>query len=477
MRARNYAPARLLEAAFVVMSVIVLTDAIDLPLDLMLRGYPALLGIPIKRLFLVPILLGSALILRRSWPAVRAVSRDLTPVVALIGLAAVSALWSPIPTVTLTWTAGLAATTLFGMVLALRFTKEEQQQLLGAALAPVVAGSLLSVFAPDAYHAFFGRRGSSLIGLFYDSNLFGRTVALWALTCTVLAVGSPRSRPAALAGALVALLVLHGTHSLTSEIALLAGLATAGVLWVGQRLARRARRRLLVAGAVTYVIVAGAVAAEPVRLLKAMGKSVTLNGRLDIWEDVARGIGDRPWLGSGYAGYWHGAVADPRVGLHAHNGFLDLTAELGVVGLLLFAVPAVVYARRAVIAALAGRSGLALWPPAYLAFLAVMNLAESDLVRHKLAWALYVAALLWTAGRSAPQAGETLAARPKGEGLPRSRVDIVAKAAELDVVDDGELMGARVGGQLFARPLAERRVDDDGGVSVGGAAIADRQHL
>src|SRR6185369_4852459 len=164
MRARDYAPAKLLEAAFVVMSVIVLTDAIDLPLDLMLRGYPALLGIPIKRLFLVPILLGSALILRRSWPAVRAVSRDLTPVVALIGLAAVSALWSPIPTVTLTWTAGLAATTLFGMVLALRFTKEEQLQLLGAALAPVVAASLLSVFAPDAYHAFFGRRGGSLIG-------------------------------------------------------------------------------------------------------------------------------------------------------------------------------------------------------------------------------------------------------------------------------------------------------------------------
>lgn len=388
-------------AAFAVISLVVLTDAADAPLQRMLGSPDAsAFGIPIKRLLLVPTFLGSVFVLGRAWPATLACLRDAWPLANLVAYAMLSTLWSTAPALSLTWSIGLAGTTAFGVVLALRFTAEQELRIVALALALIIAGSLLTAILPPELRGRLGVRGGSWVGLFLDRNLFGRVAALCGLACMLLAVVSPATRWAALGGGGVALWLLHGSHSVTAQIAGLASLSVAGLLWAAQRLSRVGRRRLLIGAGAAVVVVAVVLVAWPQSFLAAVGRDVSLTGRVAIWRVVVDGMRERPLLGYGYGAFWHAAPTLPHLpnlGRHAHNGFLDLAAELGVLGELLFVIPAAVYGRRALRNALGGNSPAALWPPAYLTFLLLTNLAESALVRHKIYWALYVAAVARTA--------------------------------------------------------------------------------
>lgn len=74
------------------------------------------------------------------------------------------------------------------------------------------------------------------------------------------------------------------------------------------------------------------------------GKGSDLSGRTDIWPLVWGEIEKHPWLGIGYAAFWRGDgsasqyIADVLfwAPTTAHNGYIDLINEIGLVGLLLF---------------------------------------------------------------------------------------------------------------------------------------------
>jgi exopolysaccharide production protein ExoQ len=74
------------------------------------------------------------------------------------------------------------------------------------------------------------------------------------------------------------------------------------------------------------------------------GKSADLTGRADIWEPLFIEI-EKHWLfGVGYGGFWLGPgsasqpIIDrlPWIPYQAHNGYLDILNEMGVVGIFLF---------------------------------------------------------------------------------------------------------------------------------------------
>lgn len=80
-------------------------------------------------------------------------------------------------------------------------------------------------------------------------------------------------------------------------------------------------------------------------LTSALGKDLTLTSRTDIWEGVIWAIGESPVTGYGAGGAWINVAADPArtilrdlgfVVAHAHNGFLEVAFQLGLVGLALF---------------------------------------------------------------------------------------------------------------------------------------------
>ena len=79
-------------------------------------------------------------------------------------------------------------------------------------------------------------------------------------------------------------------------------------------------------------------------LLELFGKGEDLTGRLDIWNAVIGLATERPWAGWGWVGYWNPfvepfddlAVRKGVVYLQAHNAWLDVWMQLGIIGLLAF---------------------------------------------------------------------------------------------------------------------------------------------
>lgn len=148
-------------------------------------------------------------------------------------------------------------------------------------------------------------------------------------------------------------------------------------------------------------------------------RGVTFTDRKDLWIFAISQIGQRPWLGTGYASLWaiNPAVqpslkSDMWFGTYAiineaHEGYLDLWATTGLVGLvagLLVVLRTIVLAFRAVTrtepAAQAWRSGRLAYPTAVfhltmLIGLLVHNFTESNLFSNNsvLAVAFTVAAL------------------------------------------------------------------------------------
>jgi len=130
-------------------------------------------------------------------------------------------------------------------------------------------------------------------------------------------------------------------------------------------------------------------------LLALVGRSDDLTGRLDIWSAVVELAQQRPWFGWGWVSYWAPWVEpfDDLVVirgvtyLQAHNAWLDVWLQLGIVGLVLVSVLVLATTVRTVSWAVNFPRGdvvdpaaLRLAPVLVLAMLLVHSLAESRLL-------------------------------------------------------------------------------------------------
>lgn len=82
-------------------------------------------------------------------------------------------------------------------------------------------------------------------------------------------------------------------------------------------------------------------------LLRVVFGDETFTGRTHIWAFAWQQIAESPLVGYGYHGFWNIGPESPRFTAHiqfihnmphAHNGYIDLLLNLGIVGLVLFAV-------------------------------------------------------------------------------------------------------------------------------------------
>lgn len=148
------------------------------------------------------------------------------------------------------------------------------------------------------------------------------------------------------------------------------------------------------------MLAVGILVATPSGLM-LIGRGSTFSGRTLVWETVVSGAMQAPMLGHGYGAFWQGPAGERAgetiarlIGMrinHAHNGALDLFAELGAAGVILVLVPLAIIAVAALRRAFAAGCHASIWPATYVVFFVASNVAESSLLRHKIYWALYVA--------------------------------------------------------------------------------------
>lgn len=200
----------------------------------------------------------------------------------------------------------------------------------------------------------------------------------------------------ALAGVGVSLLILLLTASATIAVTLVAVAVVAGLVLVMHRIPSGASRTIayVAAAAVLAGIVAAGLAFRET-ILSVLGKSSDLTGRLDIWQTVADLAAQRPVAGWGWVSYWVPWV-EPFDGLvirngtqqlHAHNAWLDVSLQLGIIGVIVFAALIISTLTRSWFIALDGAGAphrytraLSMLPLLLLTALLVQSVAESRIL-------------------------------------------------------------------------------------------------
>lgn len=337
------------------------------------------------------------------WRGFTRLPRNLDkPILLLTGVALLSYYWSDMPQLTLRRSVAMAGTTLFGIYLATRYSPREQLRLLAWTFGiGAVLSLLFAVFLPSYGLDVYPYAGSWR-GVYSQKNGLGRNMTLGLFVFLLIALSSHRHRWFAWScfGLSVGLLMLSG-----SKTALIT-FVTILILLPFYR-ALRWQYTASVPLFIIAILICGSLAiwftTEAETLLRFIGKDVTLTGRTQLWEAVFTMIQQRPWLGYGYSVFW--LSQDAYYGVqqvirwpapHAHSGLLDLWLDVGLLGVLIFAltflntlVKAVVFVRHA-------KTLEDFWPIVYLTIMFLFNLSQSSILsRNNIAWILYVAINLW----------------------------------------------------------------------------------
>lgn len=186
--------------------------------------------------------------------------------------------------------------------------------------------------------------GERIQGLPGNANLLAMVALLGAIAVGVQLAERRMRRVRAVGWLAVATAVFLLTRSSTvvaaAAVVALALLAALAVRRVPTR--RRTPRYLVGLGVAVVLAVAAGALWRPV--LAVAGKSQDLTGRGEIWQSVWGLVEQHPVLGWGWLGYWwpaisplnHLAIRSGVTYLQAHDAFLDVWMQTGIVGVVLF---------------------------------------------------------------------------------------------------------------------------------------------
>ncbi len=182
-------------------------------------------------------------------------------------------------------------------------------------------------------------------GIVGNRNLLGFIALLGLIIFCVQLADGVVWRTSGIMWVVIAVATLLLTRSSTVIVAVVAvAIAAAGSLWMRTRPVTKRWGVYITmwTGSLALMATVPLVWDPAVNLL---GKSSDASGRGDIWNSVWGLIVERPIFGWGWISYWapwvdpfsHLAVFEDVLYLQAHNAWLDVWMQVGIVGLVLFA--------------------------------------------------------------------------------------------------------------------------------------------
>lgn len=314
----------------------------------------------------VALVVGSIVLLVRIRPPLRWRRLPFTLVIFL-ALATLSIAWSDYPGASALGVLAQWCTTVAALFLALCLEWPELLRTLGSAFRWILGLSLVFEFIVAAFvrhpvlpfwtdygdqkvpQAFYWSRGllfhgGQIQGIQGNNNLLSMIALLALVTFAIQLADRTVRRGAGITWIVIAVATLALTRSAT---VIVAGAFTVIVLlfalWT-RRVSPARRRPVYLTMLAAIVVGAGLIWLLSGQLLKLLGKSDDLTGRLDIWHSVTALALQRPVLGWGWVSYWAPwvepfktlAVRKGVTYLQAHNAWLDVWLQLGVIGLIVF---------------------------------------------------------------------------------------------------------------------------------------------
>jgi len=319
-------------------------------------------------------------------------------IVLLMALVLTSAMWSAVPGTTFRRGISVICTSFFGVYLALRYSPRDQLRLLTRVCTLAVVGSF--IFGVLHVGQSVDQLQGVWIGIFAQKNALGRMMVFSALVFLLESKASDGNKRWAQVGLFSAFVLIYLSKSSTSFVAFFVLMA---FYLLSDNLRGSVRRVVLTVFSAFCAIGLGVfwMFHHLGAVTEGLHRDVTLTGRLYIWVLGTVMALQKPWFGYGYSAFWLGPEGPSGkiwkalnwAAPGAHNGLLELWLDLGLVGVGLFVVGFLAYARRAVVIFRSTKTAELIWPFMFFAFLVMVNLTESSLLGgNGLFWVLYVAA-------------------------------------------------------------------------------------
>jgi len=316
-------------------------------------------------------------------------------ILAFVAWGIMTTVWSEDPMLSLRRTLGLACTVALGFFLGMRFELKELLRIVAWALAIVVLASIAAgIFIPS--FAIQYNLSGAWRGVFVQKNTMARVIGVAVMVFTYLLLESRRNR--LLSAVLLFLSIALSVLSRSVTVIIVAFLTVSLLAYLKLRLrpaqsvALFAFVLLLGLGATLFVL------GNSDSILALIGKDASLTGRTDLWQMSVAAVLQRPLLGAGWDVFWMGPEADAIRNAvhwqtpHAHNAFLDLALNTGLVGLTIFLASLFDGLHRALRYSRQPDRPFNLWPLLYYSYILFYMFTETTTVdRHSLFNILYCA--------------------------------------------------------------------------------------
>jgi O-antigen ligase len=340
------------------------------------------------------------LILLRMTPFINNFLKDKL-LLLLIVFAIISIMWSEHPDITLRKSVALFLTTIIGIYIGMRLDSEEQLKLIAFTLSIVAILSLLVVILfPDL--GIQPTRLHEWRGIYHQKGPLGRFMALGAIALLILMISGKKFSVIKSVMFVTLLFLMFKAGSITAIVSF--GVI-AGSIIILRYYWKRWRLDLIASLTIfTFVVIAiiGLIVISQADVVTSLvGKNTTLSGRTSLWSDILELSKDRFLLGYGYNGFWLGWNG-PSASIwltnlweptHAHNGFLDVLLDLGIIGLSLLLLHLFLNIIRSFRYIKLGAGDYTyLWPVLYLQYILINSLTQSVLLtQNSIFWIIYVA--------------------------------------------------------------------------------------
>ncbi len=362
---------------------------------------------PLDKLTTAVTYLAVPVIVLPHWKRMFYVATRNVPLLLLYAFVFCSLFWSASPDRTTTLIRTLLPRTLLGIYLATRFNLKEQMHLLAW------------TFGLSALGCFLMNRvaGVAWMGFYLHKNYLSRMMAVGSMLFIFLGIDNPkRWRLYALLASFALFMLIRSTGK-TALVLYILVLCLLPLYWLVKR-----NYKFQVAILSIGILAVGITTITIINnfeflVVDVLGKSLTLNGRTQIWSYfIERGL-TRPWLGYGYSAFW--AVPEERYGVaintwyatkesarallydgigHAHSGWIDLFLSLGIIGVILFSISFLNLLWNSVQLVVITKKLEYFWILSFITFFVILNITITNTIlssRH-LFWMMYVSMALST---------------------------------------------------------------------------------
>lgn len=328
--------------------------------------------------------------------------------VAVFALPLLSVVWSVDPGTTFRRAVALMMTGIFCVYIAQRLSPQEfLRRLLLALFVGGVLSLLYTIADPQQAIEHSMINTGSWKGVYGHKAILGRIAAVAVAVSVYVRPKYIWERP--MRWATIAIFIFLGikSQSRASWLMMLGAFAFMFLILILRNKRLSSGIKLTIVLAIGFCVLATVAALFNV-ILAEMGRDDTFSGRTSLWTGaIAVAKASHPVLGAGYRAFWteagSGGVREyvfdwARLPTHGHNGYLDVWLDLGIPGVALFAVFAVVTIWRIARRVLRepGETSWAAFGIFFFIFL-LNNLSVTVAFKHTdIAWIFAVLACLYT---------------------------------------------------------------------------------